>query len=103
MEEYNKRLYEVNEILKFLPKEDFAKIPFDLIKFIQENMATNYSWTIDKSKSLQNQKLHRDTIAVLSYINMEYLLNKEQKDFLKQVHKQNELNYLRKQGKKLDT
>lgn len=99
MEEYNKRLYEVNEILKFLPKEQFTKIPFDIIKLIQENMAINYSWTIDKSKSLKEQNLHRDTIAILSYINMEYLLNKEQKEFIEQVHKRNELNYIEKQQK----
>lgn len=90
--DYQKRLYEVNEILNYLPQEDYNKIPVDIIQFIQNNMEKDYYWSINKEKAFENQELNRDTIAILSYINTEYLLNQEQKDFMEQIHIQNDIN-----------
>lgn len=90
--DYQKRLYEVNEILNYLPQEDYNKIPVDIIQFIQNNMEKDYYRSINKQKAFENQELNRDTIAILSYINTEYLLNQEQKDFMEQIHIQNEIN-----------
>ena len=85
-----KVLTEVYEILKHLSSENFKKIPSNVINLIKENMDKNYIFKYDISKSLQNQNISRDTVAVLSYINMEYLLNDRQREFIENLHRQNE-------------
>lgn len=88
--ENKKVLTEVYEILKHLSSENFKKIPSNVINLIKENMDENYIFKYDISKSLQNQNISRDTVAVLSYINMEYLLNDRQREFIENLHRQNE-------------
>lgn len=88
--EDKKVLTEVYEILKHLSSENFKKIPSNVINLIKENMDKNYIFKYDISKSLQNQNISRDTVAVLSYINMEYLLNDRQREFIENLHRQNE-------------
>jgi len=92
MSDYNKRLVEVDEILNYLSEDDLLKIPQDVRKAIKENKDKEYIWNYDETKPLKEQEVSRDTIAILSYLNMEYLLNEEQKDFMKQLHNANEKN-----------
>ncbi len=47
-------------------------------------------WKYDESKALNEQNLDRKTIVILSYLNMEYLLNTKQKEFIKRNHDFNE-------------
>lgn len=92
MIEYSKRLVEVDEILNYLSYENLIKIPENIRKAIKENKDKEYVWKYDKSKTLLQQNLNRDTIAFLSYLNMEYLLNNEQKELMEQIHKLNQIN-----------
>ena len=73
MVDYNKRLVEVDEILKYLSEEDLMKIPEDIRQLVKENKDKEYTWQYDETKSLKDQNVSRDTIAFLSYLNMEYL------------------------------
>ena len=86
MTNFSKRLVEVDEILKYLSKEDYIKIPQNIIKYIKNNKDNTYIWKYDKSKKLKDQDVCDDTIAILSYLNMEYLLNPDQKAFMKKLH-----------------
>lgn len=88
--EYEKCLVEVDEVLNHLSKEDLNKIPEDILKGIKEHKDKEYTWKYDESKGLKEQKFDRNTIAILSYINMEYLLSKEQKDLMEKIHELNE-------------
>ena len=97
MLDYNKRLTEVDEILNYLSKEEFNKIPEDIKQFIKENKDNEYIWNYDESKSLKEQNLSRDTIAILSYLNMEYLLNDEQKQLMEIIHELNEKEKLKEE------
>lgn len=90
MIDYNKRLVEVDEVLSYLSEEDFFKIPEDIRQVIKENKDKEYVWKYDVSKELKDQNLNRDTIVILSYLNMEYLLNEEQKQLMQQIHELNE-------------
>lgn len=90
MSEYSKRLVEVDEILRHLSKSNYNKIPEKIKKAIEEGKNKEYIWKYDNTKKLKDQDVPDDTIAILSYINMEYLLNEEQKEFVKNVHRQNE-------------
>lgn len=86
MEEYEKRLVEVYEVLKYMPKDEVDKIPEDLKDAIRDGRDLSYEWHYDETKKLVEQDLHTDTIAMLSYINMEYILTSEQKKILEQSH-----------------
>ncbi len=90
MIDYNKRLVEVDEVLKYLSEEDLSKIPEDIRQLIKNNKDKEYEWEYDDTKPLKDQNLNRDTIAFLSYLNMEYLLNEEQKQLMQEIHEFNE-------------
>ncbi len=88
--EYEKCLVELDEILRYLKDEDLRKIPSEIRKAINEKKDKQYNWNYDESKPLDEQNINRKTIAMLSYLNMEYLLNQEQKLFMQELHKFNE-------------
>lgn len=79
MEDLNKRLVEVEYILKKLDNEYIKKIPQEIWDYIEENKDKNYVFNYDDNRTLVEQKLNIDTISILTYINMEYLLGEEQK------------------------
>lgn len=90
MIDYNKRLVEVDEILNYLSEEELSKIPEEVKVAIKENKDKDYIWKYDEEKPLKDQKVDRDTIAILSYLNIEYLLNPEQKELMLEIHKVNQ-------------
>lgn len=79
MKDLNKRLVEVEAVLERLEDKYKKKIPLEIWEYIKQNKDTTYDFYFDDNKPLENQKLNIDTIAMLTYINMEYLLNEEQK------------------------
>lgn len=92
MKEYNKRLAEVSVILNYLDKKDYEKIPKDVIETIEKNKDTEYIWNYDETKSLKEQNVNSDTIAILLYIDMKYLLNEKQKKFVQKFLEENQKN-----------
>lgn len=88
--EYKKCLVQVDEVLRFLQEEDLNKIPLEVRKAISTSKDKNYIWHYDESKSLSEQDLDIKSVAILSYLNMEFLLTKEQKELLKLMHEFNE-------------
>lgn len=91
MIDYKKRFVEVDEIIKYLPKKEFSKIPSNLIDLIGKNKDSKYIWKYDNNKKLEEQNIHKDTIAILSYINMKYILEDDQKMLMKNLHCFNEM------------
>ena len=89
--EYAKCLVELDEILGHLEKEYLDKIPQDVRNGITEKMEKHYNWKYDESKELNEQNIDRKTIAMLSYLNMEYLLDDEQRKLMEEIHKVNEM------------
>lgn len=91
MKDFEKRLVEVDVVLDHLSDIDYQKIPEDIIDAIKSNKDPNYKWVYDEAKELKDQDLSRDTIAILSYLNMEYLLNENQRKEMEMRHLLNEL------------
>ena len=91
MIDYKKRFVEVDEIIKYLPKKELSKIPKDLIDLIRKNKDSKYIWKYDSNKKLEEQNIHKDTIAILSYINTKYILEGNQKMLMKNLHDYNEM------------
>ena len=82
MKEMNKRLCEVEYILSKLEKSYQEKIPKEIWQFINENKDKTYIYNCDDNKKLIDNNIHIDTIAILTYINIQYLLNEEQKKLI---------------------
>lgn len=101
--EYEKGLVEVDEVLNHLSKEELNKIPEDVLKGIKKHKDKEYMWKYDESKRLEEQRFDRNTIVILSYINMEYLLSKEQKDLMEKIHELNEQNFANEIQEKYDS
>ena len=97
MIDYNKRLVEVDVVLKHLSDSDYNKIPKEVIQVIKDNMDKEYIWEYDETKELKDQGLSRDTIAFLSYINMEYLLNEKQREYMQRLYEINEQEKLKEE------
>lgn len=91
MIDYKKKFVEVDEIIKYLPKKELSKIPKDLIDLIRKNKDSEYIWKYDSNKKLEEQNIHKDTIAILSYINTKYILEGNQKMLMKNLHYYNEM------------
>lgn len=85
MEDIRKRLVEVEYILKKLDDEYIRKIPKEIWDYIEENKDKNYIYNYDESKTLAQQKLSIDTISILTYINMEYLLDEKDKKEMEEL------------------
>lgn len=90
MSNFTKSLVEAEVLLNQLEPKYKNKIPNSFWKYVQENKDKNYQFYIDFSKTLENQYIMSDTVAILTYVNIEYLLNEEQKKFFKQMLIKNE-------------
>ena len=90
MVDLNKRLVEVETILGTLDNTYKNKIPKEIWEYIKQHKDNDYIFYYDKEKLLMNQTLNIDTVAILTYINMEYLLNKKQKQDIKQLLRKDE-------------
>ena len=88
--EYEKCLTELDEILNFLPNEYINKIPKEIRDGIKIQKSKDYLFKYDTTKKLNEQKIDRKTISMLSYLNTEYLLNDEQKQYMMEIYKKNE-------------
>lgn len=91
MKDINKRLAEAEYILKKLDDKYIKKIPQKIWDYIEENKDKEYTIDYDEGKDLVEQNLNIDTISILTYINMEYLLNDDQKKEMIELLKKDEI------------
>lgn len=96
MNDFSKRLVELDELLNFLSYEELLKIPQELLKMIKENKDENYTWKYNKSLSLIEQSLNKDTLSMLSYITITYLLSDDEKDLAMKFLEINELKRIKR-------
>ena len=75
----NQSYSEVYDIIKHLDKKLYNKIPTGFIEMLRENMDNNYNVEIDYNKSINEQKLLKDTKIILSIIYRDYLCSEEKK------------------------
>lgn len=80
---YEMALAEVNVILKNTDLDLVSKIPDKIKKFIEENMNLQYEPNIDFTKPISQQKLMKETEAILSLIFRSYWATEQEKEELK--------------------
>lgn len=77
---YKKAFTEVYEILNYLDKDDYNKIPQNIINALKENRDTEYNFFVDESIPFYEQSLLEETKAILFNVYRDYLANSEMKD-----------------------
>ena len=73
MKELGKRLAEVEYLLKQMDFDDIERIPKNFINYISENKDYEYSINLCDTENMDMEQINVDTIAILTYINMNYL------------------------------
>ncbi len=86
---YAKSYTEVLEILKYLPVEEYKKIPKEEIEFYQNNCDKQYKFTINPRLDLKEQNISRKANAVLVYLFKNYFATEVQKEKLNNILKNN--------------
>ena len=87
--QYANAYTEVLDILKYISKEDYEKIPKSKIKFFEENSNKNYSFTYDKNKTLDEQNVSEITKVIIAILFRDYWATKEQRYVI--IKKQQEI------------
>ncbi len=77
---YEEAFVEVNEVLKLMPIDLLSKIPAQFRQTISDNKATNYKVVI--KEPLEEQKLKKETVAILGLIYRDFLASPEEKEKL---------------------
>lgn len=74
---------EINEILKYIPKEYIERIPPQLLEVIEQNMDENYEYKVEHIRDFENQKMLNETRALLAVIYRDYLASDEEREIIK--------------------
>ena len=71
---------EVLEILKYISKEQYNKIPNELIKVYEENSDKNYYFKYNPEKTLEEQNVLKITKTIIAILFRDYWATDEQKE-----------------------
>lgn len=72
MGDCSKAYKEVDEILKYIPKNEYKKIPKNFIQFIKINMDKEYSYKVQNIKNFKEEKMLKETRIILSILYRDY-------------------------------
>ena len=90
---YLNSLYELSEIIKNLSDKIRAKIPNDVIDYIEKNKSQNYKWIYNSDLSLDEQNMLPETEELLTAIYRDYICSDAEKEKVNEVLIDNE-NYI---------
>lgn len=88
IENYPNAYKEVYVILNNMDEEKVRKIPETFMNMIKINMNKEYEFELDEKNNLENQKILRETKAILAYMFLNYWATDEQEKRIKQQFKQ---------------
>ena len=87
---------EVIEIIKYLPKKDYEKIPSSIIENMQREMDKDYIYDIVAYDNLDNQPMLHETEVILAIFYRDYWAT----DYERKVIIENEQEYINKEEEK---
>ncbi len=76
---YPKAYKEAYVILNYMPKEDYDRVPKDVITMLEQNMDKEYEYDLDKTIPFEEQKMLKQTKELLAIFFRDYWANEEQK------------------------
>lgn len=87
---YAKAYTEVLEIIKYLPRDEYSKIPRNLIEQYKNNMDKNYCFYINPEIALEKQNISKEALSIIIILFRDYFATDKQKEILKILLRQNE-------------
>ena len=92
-DEYRIAYKEVLEILNFISKEEYQKVPQTKIKIMKENAAKEYDFNYNPSKTLDEQNVSKIAKCIIAIFFRDYWATPEQRkiivDYQNLVRKKN--------------
>lgn len=85
---YQQAFTEVYELLNYLNKEDYEKIPKNVINALEENRDIKYNFFIDESIPFCEQDILEETKAILFNLYRDYLADSETKNRIIQYQRE---------------
>ena len=82
--QYANAYTEVLDILKYISKEDYEKIPKSKIKVFEENSNKNYHFTYDENKTLDEQNVSEIAKMIIAILYRDYWATIEQNRQIKE-------------------
>ena len=82
---YAKACKEVSEILRYVSKDDFEKIPQEILNIFEEKMDKNYDFHYDENKEFEEQILLIETKAILANLFRDYWSTAKQREEIKEL------------------
>ena len=70
---------EVLEVLKYVEKEDYDKIPNDVIKVFEDNCDKSYDFHFDARKTMEENNLLKETYSLLAFLYRDYWATPEER------------------------
>lgn len=89
-DKYSKAYTEVLEIIKYLPEEEYNKIPKEKIEFYKNNMDKDYKFTVNPEIDLSEQNVSTEAGAIIVTLYRDYFATEEQKKILEEIIELNE-------------
>ena len=88
--ELSKAYSEVYEILKYIPLEQYNKVPKEVINVFKTKRDKSYKVRINPALPLESQNLQRKTLILLSVLNLDYWCQEEEREEILNIYWQNE-------------
>ncbi len=82
---YARACTEILEIIKYLPEDEYQRIPKEKIDFWNKNKDSSYNYKFDITKPINEQKISQETNALIILIFRDYFATESQKEKLKQI------------------
>lgn len=70
--QYKKAFKEVIVILRYIPKVEYKKIPYDIIKTLENNADNSYNFNLDITKDITKQNISELAKAILEILYRDY-------------------------------
>lgn len=91
METVLKNAYtEVNQILNLLGDKYKNKVPKELIDLFEEKQNLEYKTNINRNTKVENMKISRTALIIVSILNLKYWATYEEKEKLQKIYNYNE-------------
>lgn len=87
---YAKAYTEVLEIIKYLQKDEYIKIPINILDHFKNNMDKNYKFDINPEIDLLEQNISKESFAIIICLFTDYFATDKQKEILKNLLKRNQ-------------
>jgi len=94
---------EVYSILNMLGEEYIDKLPPKLVEFIEKEKVASYSPVYTLDKSIEEQNISEDALAMITFFNLKYWCQADEKEELLKILQRNEKQYKMFMATKINT